>query len=185
MGLGGLTGFLAGLLGIGGGIILVPCLYYIIRYLGMPHDEIMHTAIGTSHAVIVITAISSARSHWLHGAVRRDLLGIMGIGIVCGVGISTILAGHVGGHTLKVIFAIIVMGLAGVMLMNTDDFSVWKKAPGKPAHATAGFVIGTLAALMGIGGAILSVPYMTHARIPMRQAVGTRSEEHTSELQSH
>lgn len=174
-GLGGLTGFLAGMLGIGGGIILVPALYYLFTHSGYPQGELMHTAIGTSHAIMAVTLISSARAQWKRGNVDTVLLRGIAPGILCGVAVSTIAAGNLGGTALKALFSIIIAALAVVMMMDADRFRILKHPPGRAGHAAAGGVIGALAAILGIGGAVLSVPYMSQCRASIRQAVGTAS----------
>ena len=173
MGLGGLTGFLAGMLGIGGGIILVPCLYYLLSYLAFPQHELMHMAIGTSHAIMVATAISSSRAHWKRGNVDAALLKNIGPGILCGVAAATFIAGNLGGTALKVIFSLIIACLAVIMMVDAERFRILRKSPGRLGHACAGAVIGGIAAILGVGGAILTVPYMTQCRASIRQAVGT------------
>lgn len=175
MSLGGVTGFLAGMLGIGGGIILVPCLYYLLSYLGFPQAEVMHAAIGTSHAIIVVTAISAARAQWKHGNVDTVLLKSLAPGVVCGVAAAALLADMLDGIALKFLFAAIIAGLAVIMLMDAEKFRLLKKPPGRSIHAAAGAVIGGIAGILGIGGAVLSVPYMTQCHASIRQAVGTAS----------
>jgi uncharacterized membrane protein YfcA len=173
MALGGLTGFLAGLLGIGGGIVLVPCLYAIFSFLGYAESELMHVAIGTSHAIIAVTAIASARAHWQRGGIDMVILPRIGGGIVCGVAAATFLVNDMDGATLKLMFAIIIAMLAVLMMTGTEHFSAFKNSPRPAVHFGAGGIIGAVATFLGIGGATLSVPYMTHCRLPMRQAVGT------------
>lgn len=175
MGLGGLTGFLAGMLGIGGGIILVPCLYYLLSCLGFPQAEVMHAAIGTSHAIIVVTAISAARAQSKRGNVDPFMLKSLAPGVVCGVAAAAFLADTLDGTALKFLFAIIIAALAVIMLADAEKFRLLKKAPGRAVHSVAGAIIGGIAGILGIGGAVLSVPYMTQCHTPIRQAVGTAS----------
>lgn len=173
MALGGLTGFLSGLLGIGGGIVLVPCLYAIFSFLGYPESELMHVAIGTSHAIIAITAISSTRAHWKRGGIDTVILPRLGLGIVCGVAAATFLVNDMSGTALKLMFSLIIAALAVLMIGGTDRFGSFKAGPRPAVHVCAGGIIGAVATFLGIGGATLSVPYMTHCRLPIRQAVGT------------
>lgn len=175
MGLGGLTGFLAGMLGIGGGIILVPCLYYMFGYLAFPQGELMHMAIGTSHAIMVATALSSSRAHWKRGNVDTFLLRGIGPGIICGVVAATFMADNLDGTALKMLFSAIIAVLAVIMMVDAEKFRILRKSPGRTAHSAAGFIIGGIAAILGIGGAVLSVPYMTQCHASIRQAVGTAS----------
>lgn len=175
VGLGGLAGFLAGLLGVGGGIVLVPGLFYIMTALGYPPDHMMHLAVGTSLAIIIPTGMSSVRAHYKRGAVRVDLLRMIGVGIVIGVAAGTVIASHISGESLKLIFAVALLFLAGVMLVNPSRFALADHVPGQPWPGLMGVVIGGLSTLMGIGGATISVPYMTLCRVPIHQAVGTAS----------
>ncbi len=171
--IGGTAGFLAGLLGIGGGIVLVPGLYYTLTALGYDPEHMMHVAVGTSLAVIVPTGFSSARAHWKRGAVDLELVKKIGIGIVLGVVIGTLVAGQLSGALLKAVFALAIMGLALVMISNPARYSLWDAVPGQPWAGMAGMFIGGLSTLMGIGGATISVPYMSLHKVPIRKAVGT------------
>lgn len=173
--LGGVAGFLAGLLGVGGGLVLVPGLYFGLTWLGFESPYLMHLAVGTSLAIIIPTGFSSARAHFRHGAVRIDLVRRIGPGIVLGVVMGTVIAGLLSGDGLKLVFAMAMAALAVLMMFDTGRFALAADVPGPPWSTLAGAGIGTLSALMGIGGATISVPYMTFCRVPMRQAVGTAS----------
>lgn len=175
LGLGLCAGFLAGLLGIGGGVILVPGLYYIFKHLGFEADVLMHLAIGTSLAVIIPTGFVSVRAHLKRGAVRIDLVKKIGIGIVLGVGIGTLIADYVSGDSLKLVFALTLILFAGIMQVNPQKFQFRDDVPPQPWTGLAGGVIGILSTLMGIGGATLNVPFMTLNGVPIHTAVGTSS----------
>jgi len=169
------AGFLAGMLGVGGGIVLVPGLYYGFGMLGYDTASIMHLAVGTSLAVIIPTGLSSARAHWKRQAVDKSLLMKMGPGIVLGVLAGTCLAGMMSGDALKTVFAVAIIGLAIIMIGNPSQFTFLKAMPPQPVPALSGVVIGTLSTLMGIGGATVSVPFMSLSGVDMRKAVGTAS----------
>lgn len=171
--LGVLAGFLAGLLGIGGGIVLVPGLYYIFTTLGFDPAFMMHMAVGTSLAVIVPTGLSSARAHWRREAVDLSLVLRLGAGVVIGVALGTLAADQLSGVLLKAVFAFAIMGLAGVMVSNPARYTIWDAVPGQPWAGLAGIFIGGLSTLLGIGGATISVPYMSMHKVPIRRAVGT------------
>lgn len=171
--LGAVSGFLAGLLGVGGGIVLVPGLFFSLTALGFPPDHIMHVAIGTSLAIIIPTGMSSARAHWKRGSVRMDLVRKIGVGIVFGVILGTLIANHLSGLMLNAIFAVSLFFLAGIMVTDPSRFSLAKDVPGQPWSGLMGSLIGLLSTLMGIGGATISVPYMTLCRVPIHQAIGT------------
>lgn len=173
LGVGCLTGFLAGLLGIGGGIILVPSLYYSFVFLGFDPAHMMHMAVGTSLAIMVPTGLSSTRAHWKRGGVRFDLLKQIGIGILCGVVIGTSLANHLSGQSLKGIFACALFVLAWLMFNDPARYLKREDISPQPWPALFGGGVGTLASLMGIGGAVVTVPYMTAHRVPVRTAIGT------------
>ncbi len=171
--LAALAGFLAGLLGIGGGLVLVPGLYFIFRYLDYTADNIMHLAVGTSLATIIATGLSSARAHWKRGSVDFDLVKKIGVGMVIGVGVGTYIASETTGMGLKVVFASALVFFALLMQINTQKFTMFKELPKQPWPSFAGVVMGTICTLMGIGGAALNVPYMTLHNVPIHKAVGS------------
>ena len=175
IGLGVVVGFMAGLLGVGGGVLLVPGLFYGMSMMGFPTDDLMHMAVGTSLAIILPTGISSARAHWQRGGVRVDLLRKFTPGIVIGVIIGTFIAKHVSSEELKVIFACMLVVLAIIMNIDAMRYSLGDGLPPQPWPGVAGTIIGFLATLMGIGGATITIPYMTMYRVPIAQAVGTAS----------
>jgi uncharacterized membrane protein YfcA len=173
--LGGLSGFLAGLLGVGGGIVLVPGIVAILGLFGFAPSSVMHIAVGTSLAVIIPTGISSALAHWRRGAVRMDLVKRIAPGIVMGVMIGAVAASALSGAQLQIIFAGMLCVLAAVMGGATERFMIPPRALEKPWTFVAGGIIGAVSSVMGIGGATVSVPYMTLCRVPIHQAVGTAS----------
>ncbi len=173
--LGGVAGFAAGLLGIGGGIILVPGLYYIFRTLGYESDMLMHLCVGTSLAIIVPTGLSSARAHYMKGNVRTDLVKTIGFGIVLGVIAGTLIADRVSGETLKLVFSIALFGLAGLMMIPPERWQHKGDGPSRFKSVLAGTGIGTLSTLMGIGGATMNVPFMTLNGVSIHRAVGSAS----------
>ncbi|MDB5491888.1 MAG: hypothetical protein JWO78_1737 [Micavibrio sp.] len=175
IGLGTLVGFMAGLLGVGGGVLLVPGLFYGMTAMGFDQAELMHMAVGTSLAVILPTGMSSARAHWRRGGVRVDLLKKFTPGIVAGVVIGTFVAKHVSSEELKIIFASMLVVLAIIMNIDATRYSLGDGLPAQPWPGVAGGVIGFLATMMGIGGATITIPYMTLYRVPIAQAVGTAS----------
>lgn len=171
--LASVAGFLAGLLGIGGGIVLVPGLYYLFEILGYDSDSLMHVAVGTSLATIVATGFASARAHYKKGSVRFDLVKKIGGGIVVGVGVGTFIASESSGATLQIVFATALFIFAALMQINPEKFQLFKEMPGQPWPSLAGIVIGVISTLMGIGGATLNVPYMTLNNVPIHKAVGS------------
>ncbi len=170
---GALAGFFSGLLGIGGGIILVPCLYYVFSTSGFSADHIMHVSVGTSLATMVLTGLSSARAHWKRQSIRVDLLKRIGSGIFVGVVLGTLIAGFVSGLILKAIFAAAIGFLSFFMFFGHSGKSLFKDVPRQPWSGLAGFIVGMFSTLMGIGGAVMNVPYMTFCGVPVHKAVGT------------
>ncbi len=173
--LGGIAGFSAGLLGVGGGIILVPGLFYLFSYLGFAPEHLMHMALGTSLSIIVPTGISSARAHWKKGAVRIDLVKRIGIGIVIGVAGGTILVGEINSRALEMFFASFMVVIVVLLFSNPSRFKICSDVPGQPWAGIAGVINGLVSTLVGIGGASLNVPYMCACQVKMHKAVGTAS----------
>ena len=177
--LGAVAGFLAGLLGVGGGIVLVPGLYFIFSSLqsklGFDASYLMHLSVGTSLAIIVPTGISSAMSHNKKGGVNFDLVRLIGGGIVVGVVVATWIAKGLDGQTMRMIFATALCILACLMILGRSRFQADGEEPKQPEVSIAGFFIGLVSTLIGIGGATLSVPYMNMRGVSMYRAVGTAS----------
>jgi uncharacterized membrane protein YfcA len=173
--LGALAGFLAGLLGIGGGLVLVPGLYFGLKAMGFDSGALMHVAVGTSLAVIIPTGLSSARAHWKRSAVRLDLVKQIAPGILLGVAGGTFIAHHIEEQGMTMFFACALSALAILMLVNPARFSPLQSTPRQPWMGLSGVVIGVFSSLMGIGGATISVPWMAMCRVPMHTAVGTAS----------
>ncbi len=173
--LGSFAGFLAGLLGVGGGVVLVPGLLFIFTLLGYDSPHMMHLAVGTSLAIIVPTGFSSARAHWKKSSVDLPLIFKIGTGIIIGVIGGTILAKYLSGDALKLIFATALVILAAIMASNIRDIKLLPTIPGRVGCTVAGSIIGLISTLIGVGGATLSVPFMTLCKIPIRKAIGTAS----------
>jgi uncharacterized membrane protein YfcA len=167
------AGFIAGLLGVGGGIVIVPVLYFVLGALGVDEEVKMHVAVGTSLSTIVFTSFSSLRAHSRKGAVDFELLRSWAPGIVAGVIIGSFLASVFSGDVLTAIFGTIALIVAIYMAFSKPEWRVFSGLPtGILKHAVAA-VIGTVSALMGIGGGTLSVPTLTLCGYPIHRAVGT------------
>lgn len=173
--IGAVAGFLAGLLGIGGGVVLVPALFFGFTWLGYEEQHVMHMAVATAFAVNVPTALSSVRAHWKKEAVRADIIKKIAPGILLGVFISTYLASRMSGEMMQGIFAVCVMVMALSMLIHPERIRIADHIPKQPWPALSGTVMGGLATLMGIGGAIMTVPFMQIFGVSMHKAVGTAS----------
>ncbi|KFZ31300.1 permease [Pseudidiomarina salinarum] len=171
---GMVAGLLAGMLGIGGGLVIVPLLIYLLPILGVEQELVMQMAIATSLATIVMTTLSSARSHLKHGQiswfwVRRLIPGLM-VGAVLGAWLATLLK----PEWLQRIFAGVLMILAVRMLIPQRTGEPLTDVS-KRLMALISACMGTLAALVGIGGGSLTVPLLQRLRVPIRQAIAVSS----------
>lgn len=167
------AGIIAGLLGVGGGIVIVPVLYYMFSALDVDPNVLMHVAVGTSLATILATGASSARAHWKRGSVDMELLKswwwAIGLGVIGG---ST-LAGNISGGALTAVFGIVALIVSANMLFRKEGSALAEKLPGSPIKEILGFLIGGISVMMGIGGGTLGVPTLTLFSYPIRKAVGT------------
>lgn len=172
--MGAVAGMFAGLLGIGGGIIIVPVLAMVFKGQGVNIDVLMHVAIGTSLATIVITSLSSVRAHHKHGGIDWAVVRVMSIGVFVGGLVGAVVAKMIPGEDLKLIFSIFMFVIAAQMFFG----NVSKPHRGLPKTAgmlSAGGLIGMVASLMGIGGGSLSVPFLTWCNVSIRNAIATSS----------
>ncbi len=168
-------GILAGLLGVGGGIVIVPVLFHTLGYFGVGDDIRIHVAVGTSLATIILTSISSARSHYKKGAIDTDLLKRWGPFIFIGVLIGTWLASISDATILTGIFAVLALAVAANMAFRPENVHLSDKLPGSPVKELIALFIGGFSAMMGIGGGTFTVPTLTLFSYPIRKAVGTAS----------
>lgn len=170
---GAVSGVAAGLLGVGGGIIIVPVLYHLFTELGVDPAVRMHLAVGTSLTTIIATSTTSIRAHARRGAVDTGLLKSWGPAIFVGVLGGTALAGFVRGTALTAVFAVMATIVACYMAFGRPHWRLSDHLPtGMLRHAIAAF-IGAVSAMMGIGGGTLSVPTLTLFGYPIHKAVGT------------
>lgn len=169
------AGFIAGLLGVGGGIVIVPVLDTVLATFGVDPSIRMKVAVATSLTTIMFTSWASASSHRKHKAVDMPLLRSWGPAIFVGVVLGTIFAGLVDGRVLTGIFATVALLVAANMLIRADNAKLRDDFPNPVVKAGLGVVVGTISALMGIGGGTLSVPILTAFGFDIRRAVGTAS----------
>jgi uncharacterized membrane protein YfcA len=175
IGLGLFAGFAAGLLGIGGGVVLVPMLTMIFTaQSGFRASEALHLALGTSMAVILFTSLSSLRAHHRHGAVIWRVVFQITPGILCGTLLGALLASHVPARPLGIFFALFVGFNATQMILNLKPKAA-RELPGTPGVLVAGLGIGVLSALVAIGGGALTVPFLTWCNVKVQNAIGTSS----------
>jgi uncharacterized membrane protein YfcA len=169
---GVVAGLLAGLLGVGGGIVIVPILYFLFQAFGVSADSAMVIATATSLATIVPTSISSIRAHHKKGNVDFALLKIWGAFILCGVLLGSYLVTRVNGQMLSTLFGIIAT-LSAVNMLFGSKTPLFKDLPGKIGQSIMGACVGLFSSLVGIGGGTLTVPILTFCNYPAHRAVGT------------
>jgi len=173
LGAGAAGGLLAGLLGVGGGIIIVPVLDLALTLAGVDPAVAMHVAVATSMATIVPTSISSSRSHAKRGAVDGDVIRRWSLPIVIGSLAGALLATSVEARVLSGVFGFVALFAALKMLLPLDHVVLRPSLPGGIGGAALPASIGAVSAMMGIGGGTLSVPAMTLCGEPVHKAVGT------------
>lgn len=172
---GGVTGFLAGLLGIGGGGILVPVIFETFTFLDVPDSIRMHMTLGTTFAVIVPTAISSFRAHYIKGAVDTTAIWRLGPFVVVGVLVGAALLSSVSSAVLKWVWIVCGTTFALKMALGRDDWRITNELPNNVLVWLIAFVIGLLSTLMSIGGAMFLVTLFTLCGWPLIKAVATTS----------
>lgn len=170
--LGAVAGILAGLMGIGGGLVIVPMLVFCFMGLGIPHEHIMHIALGTSLASIIFTSISSFMAHHRRGAVHWDIVRRIVPGIIVGTLFGAYIASLLTTNLLKGFFGIFLFYVALQFLLDKKPKPT-RELPGMVGMFSAGNGIGIVSSLMGIGGGTLSVPFMIWCNIPIHNAIGT------------
>ncbi|SMC96426.1 hypothetical protein SAMN02746065_11783 [Desulfocicer vacuolatum DSM 3385] len=170
--LGALAGVLAGLLGIGGGLVIVPMLTFAFTGQGFAHDHILHLALGTSLASILFTSLSSVRSHHQRGGVAWPVVLKITPGILVGTFVGAWVASQLSTNFLKGFFAVFLFYVGTQMLLGIKP-KPNREIPGAPGMFGAGGVIGIFSSLVGIGGGTLSVPFLVWHNTAMRNAIGT------------
>jgi uncharacterized protein len=170
--LGALVGFMAGLLGIGGGGIMVPILTSIFLAKGMPIDNVVHLALGTSMASIIVTSFSSMKAHNKNKNVLWNIVKSMSIGILTGTFLATFIASQISSIYLALFFALF-MGYVSIQMFLNKKPSPNKKLANKKGLFFVGNGIGAISALVSIGGGSLTVPYLTWSNIELKKAIGT------------
>jgi uncharacterized membrane protein YfcA len=173
IGTGLVAGLVAGLLGVGGGIVVVPMLEYMLRYVGVPPEWRMHVAVATSLATIVPTAISSSRAHARRGAIDTSLVRSWAPWMLAGALAGSLLAAEARGAALSAIFGAVALLVALKMVLPLDELRLAQEPPRGLRGALLAGLIGGVSAMMGIGGGTLSVPAMTLSGAAIHRAVGT------------
>ncbi len=183
--IGALAGFAAGLFGVGGGTIIVPLLFIVFTQMDYSPDNVMHLALGTSLATIIITSISSLMAHNKKGSVMWPVFKNLTPGLAIGCFFGAGIAGQISGLYLQLIVGVFLLWVAYKMFFggkkqvgnHAADVSKTSNSntelPSKPKQLVAGGVIGVASAIFGIGGGSLTVPYLTRYGVVMQKAVGT------------
>lgn len=173
---GAFAGVLAGLLGVGGGIIIVPILFYLFSGFGIETALAMPLAVGTSLSTIVLTSIASARKHYAKGGVDTALVKAWIAPILIGVMIGSFAPSFIDGTQIKTMFGVMLVVVSLHMLASSRwKVELFQHLPSRPAQGGLGVVVGALSALLGIGGGTLMVPLLTLFGFPIHRAVSTAS----------
>ncbi len=172
LGLGAVVGFMAGLLGIGGGGIMVPILTSIFLWQGVAVEQVVHLALGTSMASIVITSFASLRAHHQRQGVLWDVVKQLSPGIILGTFLATFLVAFTHSLHLAIFFSLFMAYVSVQMFLDK------KPKPSRQLFARgimffSGSVIGAISALVSIGGGSLTVPYLTWQNVALKKAIGT------------
>lgn len=170
--LGAAVGFAAGLLGIGGGMLLVPFLTFLFTIKDVPKELVVHMAIATSLATIMFTSISSVRAHHQRGAVSWQIVKTLAPGILIGSWIGPWIGKQLNSSGLAMFFAVFVAFSATQMLIDKKPAAA-RELPQAPGMFAAGGIIGILSGLVGAGGGFVSVPFMTWCNVRIHNAVAT------------
>jgi len=172
---GALSGFLAGLFGIGGGAVLVPVFYECFRLAGVPLEVRMPLCIGTSLAVIIPTSIRSFRAHYLRGAVDMEILRSWWITILIGVVVGSVTARYAPERLFKYVFVAVAWSATLRLWFAREGWKLGDEMPKGSLMKVFGFFVGLLSTLMGVGGGLFSNLLMTFYGRPIHQAVATSS----------
>ena len=172
MAVGLIAGILAGLLGVGGGLVIVPMLVFCFVKQDINSEVIMHIALGTSLASIIFTSISSFMSHHKRGAVDWSIVKKIIPGILIGTFCGTIVASKLSTSFLKAFFCVFLYTVATQMIVNKKP-KASREIPGRVGMFGVGSIIGIASSLVGIGGGSLSVPFMLWSNVATHRAIGT------------
>ena len=173
MAAGVVTGILAGLFGIGGGIVVVPVLFEIFRIFGVPEEVRMQLCVGTSLAIIVPTTVRSYWAHRAKGLVIPAIMRSWALPAVAGVAVGSVTAAFAPATVLKVAFVLIASMNAAKLLVGRESWVLGRRLPGRLAMTGYGFIVGLASSLMGISGGALATIAMTLYAVPIHNAVAT------------
>jgi len=170
--LGAGIGFLAGLLGIGGGFTIVPVLTLLFAYQAFPAEHAVHMAVATSTASILFTAVASTRAHHRHGAVLWKVVAALGPGLVIGSLVGPQIAARIPGTVLAGVFCA-VTAIAALHIGRGRAPKASRNLPGRGPLALLGLIVGVLASFVGTGGAFIVVPFLTWCNVRLQNAIAT------------
>lgn len=170
---GAVAGVLAGLLGVGGGIVLVPAFFYVFQTLGYGGDQLMQMCLATSLATIIVTSLRSVMSHNKKGAVDWDILRSWGPGIAIGAIIGVTVASSLRSTTLQALFGVLALVIGCYMAFGRADWRLGSEMPKGARRMILSPMVGFLSVLMGIGGGSFGVPLMSLHATPIHRAVAT------------
>jgi uncharacterized membrane protein YfcA len=172
---GALSGFLAGIFGIGGGAILVPVFYECFRLAGVPLEVRMPLCVGTSLAIIIPTSIRSYRAHHARGAIDMEVLHAWWVTILIGVFTGSVIARYAPERLFKIVFVMVAYFASARMLSAREDWKIGDDLPKGPLMRLFGLFVGLLATLMGVGGGLFANLLMTFYGRPIHQGIATSS----------
>ncbi|HKA13573.1 MAG TPA: sulfite exporter TauE/SafE family protein [Myxococcota bacterium] len=173
LGAGTAAGVLSGLLGVGGGIVVVPVLYHGFSQLGIDPEVRTHVAVATSLATVAVTALRSARIHHERGAVDTEILSAWLPAVVAGSVLGTALTAALGGRALTGVFGVVALLVALHMAFGRESWRIADAPPRGPARLPLAGAVGFVSVMMGLGGGTVGVPTLTLLGVPMHRAVGT------------
>jgi uncharacterized membrane protein YfcA len=172
VGIGCVVGFMAGLLGIGGGLTMIPLLTLLFTYAQFPPGDVLHIAVATSMATIVFTSISSVRAHHRHGAVLWHVFWRLAPGILIGSLVGPQIVSGMSTRALSGVFALFAT-YTGIRLIINKLPKATRELPGTAGLWVAGTAIGVISSMVGAGGGFISVPFMTACNVRIQNAVAT------------
>jgi uncharacterized membrane protein YfcA len=170
--IGCLAGFVAGMLGVGGGAVMVPMLVFVFGAQGMPTEHRLHVALGTAMATIIFTSLSSVRAHHGYDSVDWPIARAIAPGIIAGSFVAALIAGFIPTRPLAILFTALVFYAATQMFFDLRPKKT-RALPGKAGLFGAGALIGGLSSLLSAGGAFVSIPFLSWCSVPLRRAIGT------------
>jgi uncharacterized membrane protein YfcA len=170
--IGAAVGFLAGLLGIGGGMVLVPMLFFVFTAKGFATEHLMHLALATGLATIMFTSLSSVRAHHRHGGVDWAVARAMSPGIMAGSLAAALAAGLIPTRPLAVFFTGFMFYAAAQMFVEVKPKAA-RQLPGRPGLFAAGAGIGAVSSVLAAGGAFMTIPFLAWCNMPIKRAIGT------------